>query len=189
MPELAKLVVSAMDAGTLESDPNREMPVDRIMAFAAGSMRDPLGGALLRAKFHGEVGAGDEALRILERRVIRPTESRRRVHLVCQRVMLEYLDELCRPCGGRGALVDEGAPLARHACLVCDGSGKRPVSVLERCNDLHLTSEQYARWEDLFVRAYRVIQHAEMAVMEVTAAQLGRRRPSRTRGRRKDAPA
>lgn len=174
MPELAKLVVSAMRSGSLEPNADREVPIDRVMAFAVGALRDPLGEALCRLKYLDEVGAYEDALRLLTARAARIGESRRSVRRVCERVLEEWFNDNCESCGGRGYLVIEGTPHARNGCVVCGGSGRQPVSIHGRCAYLGVPPGAYPRWEPRLARAYAVLIRAEDALWEEVAAQLGR---------------
>lgn len=174
MTELAKQVVSAMFAGTLESDPLVETALDRVMAFAVGGMREPLGEALCRLKYLQETTAYQEALDLLTRRTRHRAESWHQTRRVCERVLEEWMDDLCQTCEGRGHMVAEGAPHARQACATCETTGKRPVSEQGRCAYLGVSPDTYDKWRPRFERAYRALDKSDAALWDEAATQLGR---------------
>jgi len=174
MPELQKLVVSAMHSGSLEPDADREVPLDRVMAFAVGAIRDPLGEQLFRLKYMNELSAYPDALRLLTSRSSRPGESRRSVRRVCERVLEEWFHDRCPVCAGRGHIVIEGTPHARNNCSACGGSGRQPISIQARCAHLGVSPDAYPRWEPRLTRAYAVLVRADEALWLEVSAQLGR---------------
>ena len=174
MPELAKLVVSALNSGSLEGDPNHEVALDRVMAFALAAISDPLGAALFRLRFMDEIEAYSPALKALTSRTARPGESRRSVARVCGRALDEWFFDLCEVCGGRGHMVVDGTPIARHACASCGGAGRQPPSIQARCAALGLSPEAYPKWEPRLARAHQALGRSEAALVDEIAVKLGR---------------
>lgn len=174
MPELEKLVISALNSGSLEPDPHHEAAIDRVMAFALAAIHDPLGAALLRLKFLGNTSAYETAVTRLIARVVRPGENRRAMKRVCERVLDEWYYDLCQVCSGRGGIVADGTPLTRHVCPSCSGSGRQPVSIQGRCSYLGVSPTAYPRWRPRLDRAEGAVGRAERDLMEELAVKLGR---------------
>ena len=184
MPELAKKVVSALNSSSLESDANVEMPIDRVMAFAVGAIKDPLGEALFMLKYMEDMGYYQRALALLARRATRPNESRNMMRRVCTVVLDEWYFDRCEVCGGRGLIVVDGTPHARHVCMSCEGSGRDQVSTQKRCRRLGVPVEAYPRWETRLARATRAIDNAWDRLWEEVGQQLRAAAPGRGYGKR-----
>lgn len=184
MPELEKLVVSALGSGSLESDPDHEVDIDRVMAFALAAIRDPLGAALLRLKFLDSAGVYEKTVALLVSKTVRPGENRRAMKRVCERVLNEWYYDLCTSCGGRGSIVVEGTPHARHSCTACSSSGRQPVSIHGRCAYLGVSPKAYSKWEPRLSRVEGALYRAERALVEELAAKLGRASGRRASGKK-----
>lgn len=172
------VIVKALQGLDMLDDPLRETGLDRIGALACS---DPLGAALWRVKWAGDPRSMKTALALLVKRVRKPHEARTMVVKLCQTVLQEWLDELCRHCDGRGAMVTPGTPVARHSCPVCNGTGVRKPSEQRRAAKLGFQVATYRRWEARFRRVELAIRRADSAVWGQVAAQLerdGARRPA-----------
>lgn len=172
------VIVKALQGLDMLDDPLRETGLDRIGALACS---DPLGAALWRVKWAGDPRSFGTALALLVKRVRKPHEARTMVVKLCHAVLQEWLDELCRHCEGRGAMVTPGTPVARHACPVCSGTGVRKPSEQRRAAKLGFAVMTYLRWEPRFRRVELAIRRADAAVWVQVAAQLerdGARRPA-----------
>lgn len=168
---LRKAVALAMQGRDMSDDPNRETNLDRLGAFA---WADELGKALWRAKYANDRGQYDRALALLVKR-IRP--ARQPIALwqkVARCVLLEWLDEVCRKCSGRGRMIAEGTPHATHTCSVCDGSGLRRPSEQQRMAVIGVRGDAYAKWAKYFDSAYRLIVNTDSLVLAEVKRRLGR---------------
>jgi hypothetical protein len=175
MGDIRKLIASAVTGGDLSESEITETNTrpshgvrHRGHLFAAGHVAV----ALKYANDHREY---EPALALLTRQVRRPNQVLSFMRKLCQCVLNEWLDELCRKCGGRGHIIAEGTPHARQTCSDCDGTGVRRPSELHRMNVMGLTPKSYPKWEARFSSVYAVIVEADDAATESAARQLGRR--------------
>lgn len=166
-PGLRELVAAAINSSNLAPCDIRETNVDRIGALA---FADPLGGALWAIKYAGEARAFKDVLDLLVRRSKRVCGDFK----ICRTALVEWLDDLCNACGGRGSLLASDTAPVRQ-CETCHGSGKRKVSEVWRARELGLDREQYLRCEPRYVAVQRKIVDAEVMAWHDVARQLGRR--------------
>lgn len=171
MANLRKLLASALSGSDLSESPTGESALDRVRALA---FADRLGGQLWRLKWAHDPGAYKPALDLLARRLRKQHEPREMVERVAGVVLREYLDELCRACGGRGRIVADGTPAGGHACVPCLGTGVRRHSDAQRMRDTGLTHAQYPKWEQRFARAHAILAVADRRAWQEVAEQLER---------------
>lgn len=169
--DLRILVARALNSSDLSPSDLRETDVDRIGAVA---FADPLGGALWALKWGGDARAYAKALDELTRRSRRVCLNLERRENLCRVALEEWLDDLCRRCGGRGTQVATTIAPAR-TCHVCEGSGKRQISEVWRARKLGLERNEYRKWESRYDAVQRRIVDAEWRAWRDIARQLERR--------------
>jgi hypothetical protein len=174
MGDIRKLIASAVTGGDLSESEITETALDRVMALGTAGISSPLGTSLWRLKYANDHREYEPALALLTRQVRRPNQVLSFMRKLCQCVLNEWLDELCRKCGGRGHIVAEGTPHAKSACTSCSGHGVRAVSAQHRMRAMRLSDKAYPKWEAQFARAYLAIVDADDNAWLEVAKQLGR---------------
>ena len=125
---------SAVRSSNLHSDPDTlRSAADVLGAAGFASKRTPLGIALMRL-FTGDNGAAGQIVEHMagmlvgkawhaHRMALKPTQATD----MAQAVLAWHRDGTCKPCGGHGFLMVEGAPtLSGHQCPECRGTGRVP---------------------------------------------------------------
>jgi len=171
MSDLRKLVASAILGTDLSDDPNQETPLDRIAAFA---FSDRLGNLLWRLRWANDRHSFAPAVFLLSSRMRVHGELRSMREKVAQCALMEWLNDVCVPCQGRGKLVPKDTPIATHSCTVCNGTGKARHSDAARARALGLEVGAVRKWEHRFERAHAKISSADALAWVEVAAQLGR---------------
>lgn len=161
MSNLRKLLASDIIHGLLRqlhSDIG-ESSADRIAALG---ISDALGSLLWRLRWANDHRAFEPAVVELVRRVRRKTRLHaHHVRDVCVIALEEWLDDVCRKCGGRGHIVTPGTPHARHACPMCAASGTRRHSDVERGRRLSMDKRTYRLAEEVFAEAHMRLADAD----------------------------
>lgn len=182
MSDLRKILASAITGSDLSEDVNCETPLDRIGALA---FANDLGGTLWRLKYANDHRSYDRALALLSNKIRQQNKwagSITMARKICACVLDEWLDEICRQCGGREKIVVEGTPHARHACPSCSGTGMRQPSAQTRMSRLSLSATAYAKWEPRFSKVHQKIVEADDLAWASVASQLERITSRRSTG-------
>ncbi len=169
MATLRKLVARALNGANLASSDVEETAIDRIAAMAFG---DALGSALWRLQLSHDAASYRRAIELLARRarpIVRDRDIRRRL---CDTVLREWLDTLCRHCGGRGVVVAADQPT--RSCPVCEGTSQRRYSDQWRMARMRFTASEYRKWEPRFAAVHAKLSMADAALGMDIAANLGR---------------
>lgn len=170
MADLRLLVAIALNSSDLSHSDLRETDIDRIGALA---FADDLGVALLATKWASDWRAYWRANDLLVHRTKRHCADFRMRKVICRTALLEWLDDSCTVCGGRGSLAATNISPARQ-CHICDGSGKRKISELWRAAQLGVDVTVYQKWEPRYNAVQRRIVDAETQARHDIARQLGR---------------
>lgn len=93
---------------------------------------------------------------------------------VARCALMEWLDDVCKPCWGRGYMVPKDAPVATHACTTCNGTGRKRHPDNERARGLGLGVDIAKKWEPIFARAHAFISAADRRTWIEVATQLER---------------
>ena len=171
MSNLRKLVATALRAADLSDDPLRETALDRIGALA---FSDALGSKLWRLRWSYDASCFKPAALLLWRRTQRPHENNKIHKVICEVVLGEWLDDLCRTCHGRGHAVVKGTGRAGNPCTVCNGTGSRRHNDLERMRSTGLSAGAYRKWEPRFASAHAALSAADVQAWLDVARQLER---------------
>lgn len=168
MANLRKLLAAALTGSDLSSSDVQETAIDRIAAMA---FTDPLGGELWRLALSHDPKSFRRALALLVHRSKPIARDRAVRQRLCETVLREWLDTLCRHCAGRGFIVAEGAP--KRTCPVCDGTTLRRYSDQWRMAQMRFAPEVYRKWESRFAAVHQKLANADAAVWRDIAANLG----------------
>ena len=169
-PDLRELVARAINARDLSPSFLRETSVDRIGALA---FADPLGAALWALKWAGDPRAYERALALLLQRTKRVCGDVGMRGRLCRAALLEWLDDICRNCLGRGLLTATPTAPVR-VCHVCQGTGRRGINEAWRAKQLGIDVTAYRKWERRYASVQRRIVDAELQACLDVARQLGR---------------
>ena len=175
MSDLRRLLAVALQSADLSSNPNEENAIDRVLALATA---DRLGSLLWRLRWVNDAASFKPASLVLARRF---QQSHRRgqplsrdiVHRLADRVLVEWLDDVCRACMGRGHRVAKDAPIALHSCTVCNGTGRRRHSDADRATAMRFMVSS-PTWAERFARAHSLVSSADRRTWIEVAAQLER---------------
>ena len=170
MGDLRAVIAAAINASDLSPSDLRETHVDRIGALA---FADALGGALWALKWGGDAKAHPRALALLSHASKRVCDDRKMREKLCRAALSEWLDDLCRKCGGRGGIGATSVSPARQ-CHVCEGSGRRQISEAWRARELGLERSTYRKWETRYNAVQGRITEAETRVWQDITRQLER---------------
>jgi hypothetical protein len=120
--------------------------VDVVRACGMVGMAMPLGMSLWRLKVSGDTREYPRVIEGLVELVSgRGVAASAAVRLVNE-VLAHHLDDMCKPCDGRGHDVVPGTPmLSDVACVFCDGQGR--VQLKSEEPRAHWLLEQIARME------------------------------------------
>lgn len=146
MNNVAEKYAAAQHTSDLRVDVNDEKSVD--VLIAAGLTPGMLGHALMR--LHGEWDAAAKPQNITQTDATllygRLKSLQRVLGIVtayltakgemspligAKALVMYWLDSKCQPCGGRGALVINGAPVLGRSCKACGGGKKRAAPLGE----------------------------------------------------------
>lgn len=156
---LREIVASALAAG---------LTTDQIAAMA---FADRLGCVLWRLKYANDAAAYQPALQLITRRMRqRKGEGRALLQKIAARSLLEYLDDKCNQCGGRGMVY--AMSQAVHVCTECSGTGIKYHTDFERARAIGVPLERYPKFASRFARASEVIANADAFAARDIAAQL-----------------
>jgi len=164
-PETTFSDADVLGAAALAGKAERTLPDGTVVRGA------PLGIALMRL-LSGDNSASREIVSILassaKGKAKRDGMSLKWVQCedIGRSVLAWFRDGVCRPCGGHGYLLMQGAPsLSEHACPACRGTRKVPF-------DTHFSLETVllARW--LLAEVEREIAFAGPAAMAALAPRL-----------------
>lgn len=137
------------------------------MAFA-----DPLGIALWRLKWAYDPGAYAESVTLLVQRSRKVGEHHDDITRLCQTVLLEWMDENCNTCGGRGHMVHAGTPHASHDCPTCGGTGMRRYSEAWRAHQMGVDGPTIRKWDRKFAAVHRILTSASKSASYDIEKQL-----------------
>jgi hypothetical protein len=114
------------------------------------------------------------AIALVTHRLSKSNRKQKREFLakIGERCVLEYLDEKCSPCKGRGNVVPEGSPVATQVCTVCAGTGRKRHADHERARAIGVSIDSYAKLERLFSAAHGFIGTADVQAGKDVALQL-----------------
>lgn len=171
MADVRKLLAVALQATDLSDNPNEETNLDRILALAHA---DQLGGLLWRLRLANDAKSFRPAVAVLVKRMRRKAEPLPMLEKIASCAIMEWLDDLCRTCGGRGNIVPKDSPVATHACTVCEGTGRRRHTDFARGRALGLGPDVARKWEARFAMAHSRISSADRAAWYSVAEQLER---------------
>lgn len=171
MSDLRKLLASALTGSSMAESAIEETALDRILAM---SHADRLGTLLWRLRLANDRSAFRPAVLLLSSRMARKHEPRSMREKVAECAIMEWLDDVCRPCWGRGNIVPKDAPVATHVCTTCNGTGRRRHSDAARARALAIGQDAAKKWEARFAKAHAVITAADRAVWYEVAEQLER---------------
>ena len=168
MANLRKLIASDITGGNLKESPFYETALDRI--FALGTS-DALGSALWRLKYANDRGSYERVVALLSHRAksLAPTLPLR-LRFV-RVVLMEWLDENCRACGGRRFIMASDTH-AKHSCTLCDGTGLRRYSDQWRMRQMGLDQRAYRKWERRFAALHQKIADADLQTWRRIAEEL-----------------
>lgn len=173
MSDLRKLMATALTSSNLGADENEERAIDRILALGSG---DRLGTLLWRLRLANDHTAFKQAALVLSSRMVRAGEARSMREKVAERAVMEWLDDVCKICLGRGRLVPKNSPVATHTCTGCEGTGRARHSDAARARALGIPMPAARKWEARFAKAHALISAADRATYVTVARQLGRTR-------------
>jgi len=171
MSDVRKLLATALQSSDLSSDPNGESALDRILAMAHA---DRLGSLLWRLRLANDRGSFRPAVLVLTSRMQSAKGAMSMRAKVASVAIMEWLDDVCRHCRGRGYHVIPDTPVCDHACTYCNGSGKQRHSDHARAVGLELDVETTRKWEPHFARAHALIASADRRTWIEVATQLER---------------
>lgn len=172
MADLRKLLAHALRASDLSASSTEETNLDRLLALAHATR---LGGLLWRLRLANDAAAFRPAALIIAKRMLRgPHDNPKVVERVASCALMEWLDDLCRPCRGRGYLAPKDTPVLTSVCTVCNGSGRAHYSDAVRAAGLGITLDAVRKWEPRFARAHSVIAGADRDTWLRVAIQLER---------------
>jgi hypothetical protein len=166
--DLRILVAKALLAANQSDGWVTETHVDRVRALAGA---DPLGAALWRLKYAHDASSFRTAAFLLARRIRRKHEAIGLMHRVAARALIEYLDGICRSCGGRGFVADAAG--VRKTCGTCGGSGSVAPSEVRRM--AAFDGCRYAKIKPRLDEAAQKLLDADIAAGVRVAMALGRR--------------
>lgn len=170
MSDLRLLIAEALNSSDLSSSDLHETHLDRVGALA---FTDALGGALWAVRYAAEVRAYPRALALLTHRSRRVFDGLRLRTKMCEVTLQEWLDPLCRSCGGRQWLAAKfDAPI--RPCLACNATGQRRFSGQWRMRRMGLDVSGYKHWERRFETAHSKISEAERKTWLDISLQLDR---------------
>lgn len=168
MANLRKLMAAALSGTDLSSSDIQETAIDRIAAMA---FTDALGGELWRLQLSHDPRAYRRVLALLVHRTKPIARDRAIRQRLCETVLQEWLDTLCRHCAGRGFVMVEGSP--KRTCTVCAGTTLRRYSDQWRMTRMRFTPEVYRKWESRFSAVHQKLANADAAAWRDIAANLG----------------
>lgn len=171
MSDLRKMLAVALQTSDLTDNPLEESALDRILAL---SHADRLGTLLWRLRLAYDAVAFKPAVLILSSRMVSAHETRPMRERVAECAIMEWLDDLCKTCWGRGYMVAKNAPVATHVCGKCSGTGRRRHDDHARARALGLGIEVAKKWEAKFAKAHAIISSADRATWIEVATQLER---------------
>lgn len=122
---LNEKISTAQLSSNLQEKPSHQIgDVDIVRACGMAGVHHSLGLALWRFKYCDDTrelsSLLEGALELLEKKEFDGGNVRR-----THRVIAHWMDDRCRPCGGRGYSVVTGTPmLSDNACTHCGGSGR-----------------------------------------------------------------
>jgi hypothetical protein len=183
---LRELMGFTFSRGELNHDPNRETGADRIGALG---FCDPLGAALWRISMNLDARSWRPAVSLLVDRM-RESPSRGSVsdgllRTVCDIVLHEWMDNLCRVCEGRKFHIVVGG--VKSSCVACNGTGRRRHSDMDRAVSSGVTVGYYRHnLEPLFASAHEEVFRADTLVSRQLAKQLERRKSLKKKGTHKN---
>lgn len=175
MSDLRRLLAISLQSSDLSTNANEESAIDRILALATA---DRLGSLLWRLRLVNDARSFHPAALILAHRVRRSNaKGRPLTHAVeqrlAERVITEWLDDVCRACVGRGHRVAKDSPVALHACTTCNGTGRRRHSDAERAKAMGFTVSSHA-WSERFAWAHALVAAVDRQTWVSVAVQLER---------------
>ena len=171
MADVRKLLATALQSTDLSDNPNEETALDRILAMAHA---DALGSLLWRLRLANDARSFKPAVFLLMKRMRRKAEPLPMLEKIASAAIMEWLDDLCRTCGGRGNIVPKDSPVATHACTVCEGTGRRRHTDFARGRALGLGPDVARKWEARFAMAHSRIAAADRKTWYEVAEQLER---------------
>ncbi|HQR20061.1 MAG TPA: hypothetical protein PKV98_04300 [Burkholderiaceae bacterium] len=171
MADVRKLLATALQSTDLSDNPNEETALDRILAMAHA---DALGSLLWRLRLANDARSFKPAVFLLMKRMRRKAEPLPMLEKIASCAIMEWLDDLCRTCGGRGNIVPKDSPVATHACTVCEGTGRRRHTDFARGRALGLGPDVARKWEARFAMAHSRIAAADRKTWYEVAEQLER---------------
>ena len=161
----------------LETQPH-ESAIDRIGALARSTA---LGSALWRWGFAGDASSLGSALKHL----LRKAQRRVRVYkhhkdfplleATCKMVLYEWRYNNCQHCGGGGEIeadFDRTGKGTKITCHVCDGTGMKRYSDMERMAALNIESAKYAAWQKNISDVWVCLSAADCGTGAICTEQL-----------------
>jgi DnaJ-class molecular chaperone len=88
---------------------------------------------------------------------------------ICRIALEEWLDDICRTCGGRSYTINKGV---KHACSKCNATGTRRHSDAERMRRLGIDKKIYRKVEVRFAEAHNRIADADLQTARTVSRQL-----------------
>lgn len=171
MADVRKLLATALQSSDLSDNPLEETALDRILAMAHA---DQLGRLLWRLRLANDAQSFRPAVSVLVKRMRRKAEPLPMLERIASCAIKEWLDDLCKTCGGRGNIIPKDSPAPTHACTVCSGSGRRRHTDFARGRALGMGPDIARKWEARFAMAHSKIATADRKTWYEVAEQLGR---------------
>lgn len=168
---LREAITFTISHGDLKHSPLVETGADRMGALGHS---DPLGAAVWRVTDDHDAHALIAASVLLAKRIRRGRESLPLLTRLCMAVLVEWLADKCRSCGGIGYVIAQAQ--VKRACTVCRGEGVRRHSDAERCRAMGFDRKIYQRWESRFAAAHAALADANDRVQRDCRWQLERGR-------------
>lgn len=123
-------LIGCTQAKTLAWDENYEKPVDRIVAIAHATRRNPMGGLMLRIEAL-DASSLRKVILLITRSLAR-THNINRSHgeRIAVAVLMEIMQPGCPYCGGKGEIHPEAEAVT--SCSSCGGTGLHRYSNTDR---------------------------------------------------------
>jgi hypothetical protein len=156
-------IVGAVQSSNLRWDAEYERAIDRLTALG---MSDPLGSALLRAKYCNDHEAGKRALFLLtDKAANRLGVMKTYAKKLAVAALKEFMLDTCEKCRGTGSVMEGG-----HAvqCSKCGGTGAKQYTDTERALAASMPVESWAKGHD------RKFEEVLICMNGAAAAVIGR---------------
>jgi hypothetical protein len=173
LANLRKIVATDLIHGLLRQNNVGEVTetsADRIAALGVSGAGNPLGALLWHLRWANDHRSFEPAVAELSKLLTtrRAGNDQRTQQEICRIALEEWLDDVCRTCGGRGYTIKG----VKHACSKCNATGTRRHSDAERMRRLGIDKRVYRKVEVRFAEAHTRIADADYQTARTVSRQL-----------------